>query len=58
MAAECDICWTMIGRAAQGVRDKELLGIVNRFEGETALQMRWLRTRMKGAAAQVLVVPQ
>jgi hypothetical protein len=56
MAAECDICWTLIGQAAQGARDTELLGVVRRCEGETATQLAWLRTRMKQAAPQALVV--
>ena len=56
MAAECDICWTVVGQAAQGARDAELFDVVSRCEGETAMQLRWLRTRMKQAAPQALVV--
>lgn len=56
MAAECDISWTVIGQAAQGIRDAELLAVVEQYEGETAVQLRWLRTRMKEAAPQALVV--
>lgn len=56
MAAECDMCWTVIGQAAQGSRDEELLAIVQRCEDETALQLKWLRTRIKQAAPQALVV--
>ena len=56
MAAECDICWTLVGQAAQGARDDDLLEVVNGCEGETATQLKWLRTRMKNAAPQVLVV--
>ena len=56
MATECDISWTMVGQAAQGARDRELLGVVNDCEHETALQLKWLRTRMKQAAPQALVV--
>lgn len=56
MAAECDISWTMIGQAAQGARDEELLGVVTSCEQDTSIQMKWLRTRMKQAAPQVLVV--
>ena len=47
MAAECDIAWTLMGQAAQGARDRER---------ETATQLAWLKTRMKQAAPQVLVV--
>jgi hypothetical protein len=56
MASECDICWTVIGQAAQGARDRGLLDVVRRCEGETAGQRNWLRTRMKQAAPQALVV--
>ncbi|MEV6495588.1 hypothetical protein AB0M20_44275 [Actinoplanes sp. NPDC051633] len=56
MAAECDVCWTVVGQAAQGLRDRALLEVVTGCEGETALQLAWIRTRMKQAAPQALVV--
>ena len=56
MAAECDITWTLVGQAAQGLRDRELLAVVRRDEQRTAVQLKWLRTRMKQAAPQALVV--
>lgn len=56
MASECDISWTMIGQAAQGARDEELLQVVSSCEQETSIQLKWLRTRMKQAAPQALVV--
>jgi hypothetical protein len=56
MATECDIAWTLVGQAAQGARDRELLATVRRCEGETAIQLKWLRTRLKEAAPQALVV--
>ena len=56
MAAECDIAWTLVGQAAQGLRDGGLLDVVRACEGETSIQMKWLRTRMKQAAPQALVV--
>ena len=61
MAAECDMAWTLVGQGAQGAqgaRDQELLQVVRRCEEETAMQMRWLRTRMKEAAPQALVVAE
>jgi len=57
MACECDICWTLVGQAAQGTRDTELLDVVHECEGETTVQIKWLKTRMKQAAPQALVVP-
>jgi hypothetical protein len=56
MAAECDIAWTLVGQAAQGLRDDELFAVVTANEEETAVQLKWLRTRMKQAAPQALVV--
>ena len=56
MAAEVDIVWTLVGQAAQGVRDAELFDVVAACEGETAMQLKWLRTRLKQAAPQALVV--
>jgi hypothetical protein len=56
MACHCDMAWTLVGQAAQGARDRELLEVVLASEGETAMQLKWLRTRMKQAAPQALVV--
>jgi hypothetical protein len=56
MASNADIAWTLIGQAAQGARDEALLKVVTDCEGDTAVQLRWLRTRMKQAAPQALVV--
>jgi hypothetical protein len=56
MATECDIAWTVLGQAAQGVRDGDLLDVVKGCEQETAMQLKWIRSRMKEAAPQALVV--
>lgn len=56
MAHECDISWTMIGQAARGANDRELLGTVDGCEPETQRQIKWIDTRMKQAAPQVLLV--
>jgi hypothetical protein len=56
MATECDIAWTVIGQAAQGARDTGLVEVVKACQGETAIQLKWLKTRMKQAAPQALVV--
>jgi hypothetical protein len=56
MAHACDIAWTMVGQAARGARDTGLLEVVNACEGQTATQIKWLRTRMKQAAPQALLV--
>lgn len=56
MASACDMSWTMIRQAAQGLRDRELLEVVNSCEVETSNQLKWIRTRMKVAAPQTLIV--
>jgi hypothetical protein len=56
LAAECDVAWTLVGQAARGLRDEELLAVVEACEGETAMHLKWLLGRMKVAAPQALVV--
>ena len=56
MASACDMSWTMIGQAAQGLRDRELLELVEACEVETYNQLKWIRTWMKVAAPQTLIV--
>jgi hypothetical protein len=56
MAAGRNITWTLVGQAAQGLRDEDLLKVVQGCETETAIQLKWLRTRLKQAAPQALVV--
>jgi hypothetical protein len=56
MACECDVVWTLVGQGAQGARDTDLLAVTQACEQETATQLLWLRTRMKQAAPQALVV--
>ena len=48
MATECDIAWTMIGQAAQGARDTDLVDTGKACERETATQLKWLKTRGLG----------
>ena len=56
MATECEVTWALVGQAAQGARDADLLDTVERCRGEVDAQLKWLRTRMKQAAPQALVV--
>lgn len=56
MASFCEVTWTMIGQAAQGTRDEELLEVARTCKGETGIMMKWSETRMKQAAPQVLIV--
>ena len=58
LASLVDITWTAVKQAAQGLRDKELIDVVERCESETQVQLGWLSTRMKQAAPQALIVAQ
>ncbi|WP_046468807.1 hypothetical protein [Allosalinactinospora lopnorensis] len=55
LASFTDITWTLLLQAAYGLRDRELLGIVQRCHRETSTQLDWLQTRMKNAAPQALI---
>ncbi|MEU4743959.1 hypothetical protein AB0G02_26315 [Actinosynnema sp. NPDC023658] len=55
LASLTDITWTVVGQAAQGLRDRELLDVVGACEQDTARQLTWLRTRIKQAAPQALI---
>ncbi|MFJ5938514.1 hypothetical protein [Streptomyces sp. NPDC093071] len=55
LASFVDITWTVLGQAAQGVRDRELLDVVASCESDTQKQLKWLNTRIKQAAPQALI---
>jgi hypothetical protein len=56
IATECELSWAVIGQAARGARDEELLDLVGHCGPETSVHLLWLRTRMRQAAPQALVV--
>ncbi len=51
-----DITWTLVGQAAQGARDRDLIRVVQRCAPQTSAQLAWLRMRMTAAAPQTLLV--
>jgi hypothetical protein len=55
MAEEANIHWIALGQVAQAVRDQELLDEVAGLHKQTLTQIKWLKTRIKEAAPQVLV---
>lgn len=55
LASFTDITWTVVGQAAQGLRDKELIEVVSSCEQDTARQLAWLKTRIKQSAPQALI---
>lgn len=56
LAGLVDVTWPLIGQAAAGARDQDLLQAVNRCAPQTTAQLAWLRARMKAAAPQTLLV--
>ena len=56
MITECDLVWTLLQVGAQGTRDAELLELSDIGLGESKTQLDWLRSRLRQAASQALVV--
>lgn len=55
LASFVDITWTVVGQAGKALADRELLDVVGTCEADSAVQLRWLRTRITQAAPQALV---
>jgi len=53
-AQEAEIDWVILAQAAQAVRDRELLQVVSLCHEEAEARGKWLRTRIKESAPQVL----
>jgi hypothetical protein len=56
LAGYLDMAWTLVGQAAKGARDQELIGTVDQCAKEIEAQQKWLTTRLKAAAPQALLV--
>jgi hypothetical protein len=55
MATEAHICWTLLGQAAQALRDKDFIETCEVNKELTQRQLSWLETRSKQAAPQTLI---
>jgi hypothetical protein len=53
-AQEAELAWVILAQAAQAVRDRELLLVVTPCHEEAQMRGKWLRTRIKETAPQVL----
>jgi hypothetical protein len=56
LASYLEMAWMVVGQAAKGARDHELIGTAMRCDEETESQRQWLITRLKAAAPQTLLV--
>jgi hypothetical protein len=54
VAQETLITWVIVRQGAMAVRDQQLIEVAKRCQLETDLQMKWLLTRIKVTAPQVL----
>ena len=52
---EAEIAWVILAQAAQAARDRELLSLVAECHEQAEVRGKWLRTRIKESAPQVLV---
>jgi hypothetical protein len=55
-AQEVSFHWIIAGRLAQATRDHGLLALVDELHRETLTQIKWLKTEVKQASPQALVV--
>jgi hypothetical protein len=56
LASLVEITWTLIGQAAHGARDRDLIDVAAQCGSQVTTQLAWLRMRMKAAAPQTLLV--
>ncbi|MDQ3936842.1 MAG: hypothetical protein M3340_19685 [Actinomycetota bacterium] len=54
LASDVSIGWTILGQGAQAARDEELLAVVSECHPDSLRQLKWVTTRIKEAAPQVL----
>ncbi len=47
--------WELLAQAAQGMKDKDLLGLAEKCHPQTIRQMKWANGKLKESATQVLV---
>jgi len=53
-AQEAEISWIIFQQAAKAARDLELLAVVSECHSQTETCAKWVRTRIKETAPQVL----
>jgi hypothetical protein len=53
-AAECNVSWTIASQGAKAARDEELVEAVYACQDETGRILKWIETRLKQTAPQVL----
>ncbi len=56
LASLVEITWAIVGQAAHGERDRDLIHVATGSDREATVQLAWLRMRMRAAAPQTLLV--
>jgi hypothetical protein len=56
LATYLEQAWTLVGQAAKGNQDADLVATVDECAAEVDVALTWLETRMKAAAPQALLV--
>lgn len=51
---EAEISWVILGQVAHAVRDRELLEVTTACREQAEARGKWVRTRIKQSAPQVL----
>lgn len=57
MAEEVSIHWLTLGQIAQAVPDHDLLDRISALHKQTLTQTKWLKTKIRESAPQILLVP-
>lgn len=58
LASEVSLCWTVLDQSARALRDRELERLCTELKQQTDRQIAWLKTRIKQASPQALVVAE
>jgi hypothetical protein len=56
LASDCEIAWTIVGQGAEAARDQEVVALFGECCEEIVGQVRWIKTKVKLAAPQVVAV--
>lgn len=56
LAADCEMAWTVVGQGARAAREVEVVELFTACCEEVVGQMRWIKTKVKLAAPQVVAV--
>jgi hypothetical protein len=56
LACDCEIAWTIAGQGAKAAREQEVIEMYAQCCEEIVGQLRWIKTKVKLAAPQVVAV--